>query len=76
MTRALRRFNRLVGALAWRHFAGEDVLYMAPEVAGRPPPLRRFARMLAALADHNLSGVERSMAQAARTWLARKNLKP
>ena len=75
MTRALRRFNRLVGAVAWRHFAGEDVLFMAPEVAGRPPPLRRFARMLAGQADLSLSRFERSMAEAARTWLARKNLK-
>jgi hypothetical protein len=78
----LRRHNRLCGALTLRHIKGEDVRFMAPEVAGPPPPLRAFARALARWPAFEpesfvarLTPDERSWVGEARAWLRRKGLR-
>ena len=77
-----RRYHRLCGALAMRHIAGEDVRYMAPEVAGPAPPLRKFARAVARWPTGEqesfvtrLTPFERSLVMQARTWLCRKGVR-
>ena len=77
----MRKYNKLCGAWMLRHMAGEDVRFMAPEVAGRPPPLRALARSLARWPAFEpesfvarLTPDERSLVQEARAWLGRKGL--
>lgn len=77
----LRRFNRFLGAVTMRYMAGEDVRYLAPELAGRPPPFRAFARALARWPAFEpdsfvtrLTVDERALVIEARAWLTRKGL--